>query len=233
MPTVHLIEAPSNLGLKELTPGTAPAVDQLPAWLKQWGFHAALQPQLVRTVPAPPYTGQLDPESGVRNADAIAQYSQQLAACLAELVRPGAFTVVVGGDCSILLGTMLGLKAVGTYGLFFLDGHTDYAWPGLSATGGAAGMDLALVTGRGPTKLTTLGGQHPYVRPEHAWSVGNRDMDPDYVAAITASPFGTWTWWSCAAGDFGQVLRLSWSMPPTRSWMASGFILMWTCSIMP
>jgi arginase len=187
MPIVALVEAPSNLGLKEPAPGIIPAVHLLPAWLKQWGFYEAVLPQNVYSVPPPPYGTEVDPESGVRNADALGRYSQQLAARIAQVVRQGAFALVLGGDCSILLGNMLGLKAVGTYGLFFLDGHTDYAWPGLSATGGAAGMDLALVTGCGPAKLTALGGQHPYVRPEHAWCVGNRDADEAYVAAIRDS----------------------------------------------
>lgn len=184
MPVVHLVEAPSNLGLRAPQPGAIPAVDQLPAWLKRWGLHELLAPASVYTVPAPPYSGELDPESGVRNADALARYSQQLAAYVAGLVRQQLFPIVLGGDCSILLGNMLALKEVGKYGLFFLDGHTDYAWPGLSPTGGEAGMDLALVTGRGPAKLTNLAGQRPYVQAEHVWSVGNRDTDAAYVAAI-------------------------------------------------
>jgi arginase len=188
MALLHLIEAPSNLGLQESAPGIVPAVDQLPAWLKHWGLYDLVAPHTVHTLLPPPYTGQVDSTSGVRNADALAAYSQQLAACLTPLVRQGAFALVLGGDCSILLGPALGLKPLGTYGLFFLDGHTDYAWPGLSPTGGAAGMDLALVTGRGPAKLTNLAGQQPYFRPQHAWSVGNRDADAAYVAAITASP---------------------------------------------
>ena len=187
MPAVHLIEAPSNLGLKQATPGLMPAVSQLPAWLKQWGFYELVAPQGVHTVLPPPYTGALDPTSGVRQADAIGSYSQHLAACLMQVVKQGALALVVGGDCSVLLGIALGLKHLGSYGLIAIDGHTDYAWPGLSATGGAAGMDLALVTGRGPAKLTNLDGQQPYFRPEHVWSVGNRDPDEAYVAAITAS----------------------------------------------
>jgi arginase len=185
---LHLIEAPSNLGLKAPAPGRHPTVNQLPAWLKRWGFYERLAPERVHTVPAPPYEGHLDPASGVRNTAAIAAYSQQLAACVAARVRQPVFALVLGGDCSILLGAMLGLRQVGNYGLFFLDGHTDYAWPGLSTTGGAAGMDLALVTGRGPAQLANLNGLGPYVGPEHVWSVGNRDEDPAYVAAIEASP---------------------------------------------
>ncbi|WP_280640692.1 arginase family protein [Hymenobacter volaticus] len=115
----------------------------------------------------------LDPV-GVRNAAAIAHYSQRLAACIRQVLTQPAFALVVGGDCSILLGIALGLKAVGPYGLFFLDGHTDYATPERSATGGAAGMDLALVTGCGPAQLTNLDEQAPYFHPATpgVWATG-------------------------------------------------------------
>lgn len=127
MPVLHLIEAPSNLGLQAPAPGVVPAVNRLPAWLKHWGFYELVAPQAVHTVLPPPYSARVDPASGVRNADAVGTYSLQLAACVAQLVRQGAFALVLGGDCSILLGPALGLKQLGTYGLFFLDGHTDYA----------------------------------------------------------------------------------------------------------
>lgn len=186
MHAVHLVEAPSNLGLKEPAPGIAPAVDRLPAWLKHWGFYDLVAPQRIYTVMPPPYSMQLDPV-GVRNAEAIGRYSQQLAACITPIVMQSGFALVVGGDCSILLGIALGLKVAGTYGLFFLDGHTDYAEPGRSDTGGAAGMDLALVTGGGPDKLTNLDGRRPYIAPRHAWSVGDRDADAADVAALQAA----------------------------------------------
>jgi arginase len=186
MPPVYLIEAPSNLGLKELIPGVAPAVDRLPAWLRQWGFHDRVAPRAVFSVPPPPYAMAMDPV-GVRNAGAIARYSRQLAVCLAPVLAQPGFALVLGGDCSIVLGVALGLKHAGTYGLFFLDGHTDYATPDGSATGGAAGMDLALATGRGPAQLTDLDGLGPYVQPRHAWSVGNREADDPDVPALRAA----------------------------------------------
>ena len=186
MLAIHLIEAPSNLGLHESAPGVAPAVDRLPAWLQQWGFYDLVAPQRFHSLPPPPYTMDLDP-IGVRNAAAIGRYSQRLATCIRQVITEPAFALVVGGDCSILLGIALGLKAVGPYGLFFLDGHTDFATPARSATGGAAGMDLALVTGCGPDQLTNLDGQAPYVQPRQAWSVGNRDGDAADVAALQAA----------------------------------------------
>ena len=57
-------------------------------------------------------------------------------------------------------------------------------WPALSSTHGVAGMDLAIVTGHGHEKLSNIDGYRPYFRETDTWCVGNREYDPDYVAAI-------------------------------------------------
>jgi arginase len=130
---------------------------------------------------------QLDAASGVRNADAIAAYARQQAALLGGVLSEGYFPVVLGGDCSILIGNALALKKLGRYGLFFLDGHTDFMGPDLSTTGGAAGMDLAITTGHGHAKLTDIDGLSPYIPENWVWCVGNREYDEVYVNAIKAS----------------------------------------------
>lgn len=60
---------------------------------------------------APPYTINLD-LVGVRSAAAIGRYSQRLAACIRLVITQPAFALVVGGDYSIVLGIVLGLKAL-------------------------------------------------------------------------------------------------------------------------
>lgn len=187
MRVVHLIEAPSNLGLKEPAPGKEPGVKKLPAWLKQHGFYDLIQPEIIHTVTPPPYSMRLDEEAGVRNAGKISVYSQQVAQVLMQVVGQDAFPVVLGGDCSILIGNSLALKTLGKYGIFFMDGHTDFAWPALSQTKGAAGMDLAIVTGYGHDKLSNMNQAKPYVEEEQVWCVGNRDFDEAYVQAIRPS----------------------------------------------
>jgi hypothetical protein len=56
------------------------------------------------------------------------------------------------------------------------------AAPSDSITGGAAGMDLALVTGTGPELLTNIDGQKPYVRPEDTVLFGYRWPDSESIA---------------------------------------------------
>jgi arginase len=75
------------------------------------------------------------------------------------------FPIVLGGDCSILLGATLALRRRGRHGVAFLDGHSDFRHPGNSpAVGSAAGEDLALVTGRGQPDVNDLEDRSPYVR---------------------------------------------------------------------
>jgi len=182
-----ILEFPSNLGLKEPSPGHEPGVRQLPDFLRAHGLHAALAPESILRLEPPPYSMQLDEASGVRNADRIAAYASAQSDVLKEALAEDMFPIVIGGDCSILIGNAWALRNQGTYGLFFLDGHTDFMLPSLSQTGGAAGMDLAIITGHGHDKLVNIDGQKPYFREEQVWCVGNRCLDKDYVKVIQGS----------------------------------------------
>ena len=182
MKEIVLIEAPTNLGLKEPAPGIEPGVKFLPAALEKQKFSelAGIKEKLVVIPPA--YSMQLDEASKIRNADAIAVYSQQLAAVVKKVIVQNKTPLVIGGDCSVMIGNALALKQKGNYGLFHLDGHTDYMWPEFSQTGGAAGMGLALVAGKGPEKLTNILGLKPYIKEENIYCIGNREYDDEYVA---------------------------------------------------
>jgi arginase len=188
MRNLIIIEAPSNLGLKSFQSGTEPGVRLFPEALRN--THFANNTGITQTiqVPAPPYSMDIHQESKIRNAETIAAYSRTLARHVQEAVEKGMVPVVIGGDCSILLGNSLGLKSAGgCYGLFSIDGHTDYMLPEHSGTAGAAGMDLALVTGNGPSILSNIDNKGPYIAEEHVFSYGNRELDEDYVAPIIES----------------------------------------------
>jgi arginase len=187
MRTLNIFEFPSNLGLIEPGPGHEPGVKNLPDWLRKYGFHEIIKPDNVFKLDPPPYSMHIDADSGIRNADAIATYAIHQAALIKPSVSKKDFSVVIGGDCSILIGNSLALKEIGKFGLFFLDGHTDFMWPELSGTKGAAGMDLAIVTGNGHYKLSNILNQGPYIDEENVWCVGNREFDEQYVQTIENS----------------------------------------------
>ncbi len=184
---IKIFEFPSNLGLRKTDKAPEPGVRYLPGWLKKNGLYDLLEPKQIFNLEPPEYSMEQDPDSGVRNAEKIIHYAEDQSALLLEQLGTDSFLLLIGGDCSILIGTALALKQKGNYGLFYLDGHTDFIWPELSHTGGAAGMDLAIVTGHGHEKLTNILDLKPYLREQHIWCVGNLENDPLYVKPILDS----------------------------------------------
>ena len=187
MKEIVLIEAPSNLGLKEPAPGIEPGVKFLPAALDKAGFSTSIGASEKLHVEPPSYSMHLDKASKIRNVDAIVGYSKKLAAAIREVMEENKIPLVIGGDCSVMIGAALALKQGGNFGLFHLDGHTDYMWPEFSQTGGAAGMGLALIAGVGHEKLTNIDGLKPYMEEENIFCVGNREYDDEYVALSVES----------------------------------------------
>ncbi|MGH9132390.1 MAG: arginase family protein, partial [Ilumatobacteraceae bacterium] len=125
----------------------------------------------------PPYDPRRDPETGLLNPTALREYSSDLADAIGEVLEVGEVPVVLGGDCSILLGSLLALRRRGRYGLLFVDGHADFYQPEAEPNGEAASMDLALATGRGPKVVTDLEGLRPLVFDEDVVQFGRRDAD--------------------------------------------------------
>jgi arginase len=171
-----VIEVPSPLGLRPT------GVQAGPSALRNAGLHARLGSADEARIDVPPYSDVRDPETGVLNPRGVAAVARDLAAAVGTALDSERFPVVLGGDCSILLGPMLALRRRGRYGLVFIDGHADFQHPSDEPNGEVASLDLALATGRGPVMLTDLDGLRPLVRDEDVALVGYRVFgDNDHV----------------------------------------------------
>ncbi len=166
-----IIEAPSILGLFPR------GVETLPDALLAAGLADRLAARLAGRVEAPPYDDRRDPDTKLLNPQGLAHYSVALADVIEPVLDRGEFPVVLGGDCSILLGCTLATRRRGRAGLLFVDGHADFYQPEAEPFGEAASMDLALVTGRGPAVVTDLEGRRPLVRDEDVAALARRDAD--------------------------------------------------------
>jgi arginase len=173
-PSTHryaVIEAPSVLGL---FPG---GVERLPGALLDARFADALGARRAGRVEPPAYDPRRDPTTGLLNPGGLRDYARQLADATGDVLDGGETPIVLGGDCSILLGNLLALNRRGRHGLLFLDGHADFYQPEAEPNGEAASMDLALATGRGPDVVTHIDEHSPLVRDEDVVVLGRRDVE--------------------------------------------------------
>lgn len=166
-----IVEAPSILGLKPT------GVEELPAALLSHGLAERLGARRAAALKTPPYEFERDPDTLTLNARGIAEWTPRLADAVEAVVQNGEFPVVLGGDCSIVLGSTLAFKRRGRFGLLFIDGHADFYQPEVNPNGEAASMDLAFATGYGPARLTNIEGRRPLVRPEDVVLFGFRDAE--------------------------------------------------------
>lgn len=123
------------------------------------------------------YNYQRESETNCINSRAIVEFSRSLSKYITDSIHEKYFSLVLGGDCSILLGIMPALKKYGSYGLIFLDAHADFYEPEKSITGQVADMDLAIVSGRGPEILTNIDNLKPYVADQNIVHIGQRDWE--------------------------------------------------------
>ncbi|MCD9574576.1 arginase family protein [Flavobacterium soyae] len=187
MKEICIVEFTSNLGLKEPQTGKEPGVNRLPDWLWKHNLHRTINPKNIIRVDPPKYSNSKDPETNILNTDSLVTYAREQAYLINNLLSANKFPFVLGGDCSILLGSAMALKQKGNYGLFYLDGHTDFMDISLSETGGAGGMAASIVTGNGHQKLTNILNLSPYIKEENLWCVGNREYDDEYENEIRKS----------------------------------------------
>jgi arginase len=178
-PTFATIDVPSNLGLRPS------GVERLPDALHRAGLAARLGARDGgRVEPAAAYDATRAADTGLLNGPGLHATLLALAQAVESVVSRGDVPIVLAGDCSVILGGLLGLRrarrAAGRsdgVGLLFVDGHVDFYQPEASPTGEVADMDLALATGRGPALLAQLDGPRPLVREPDVAAVGARDAE--------------------------------------------------------
>ena len=166
-----VLQAPSTLGLE------AGGVEGLGDRLLELGLARDIHARFAGRLAVPPKQAQPDPDIGVLNAESIAAWSPRLADAVEAMFDAGEFPVVLGGDCTIVLGSMLACRRRGRYGLLFIDGNADFFQPEAEPHGEGASMDLAFVTGHGPRLLTDIEGLGPIVRAEDVVAFAYRDHD--------------------------------------------------------
>ena len=175
---MNFLSAPTSLGNRPYEhDGTARLTTLGPQRLREHHLVQRLGAKDLGDVPAAGYRDFVRPPRGIRNEDLIAAHTRSIAQ---SLEKQEGFALIAGGDCSVLLGSLLGLERGRDIGLVYLDAHSDFGTEETSETGGVAGMVLAQVVGRGQSPLAHLKGDRPLVREENVVAIGVRETGSDF-----------------------------------------------------
>jgi arginase len=169
------------VGVPSAAGSSKPGTERAPLALREAGLLPALRELGVPVVNLSdlslfPYR---DGPGPARNAEVVACAARAIADEMGRALAEG-FVIVLGGDCSLVVGTVAGARqALGApVGLIYLDANADLNTPETSPSGLLSGMALALALGRGPEAVVSAGGPPPAVRPEHVALIGFRELDP-------------------------------------------------------
>jgi arginase len=168
---ISIIDAPSVLGLFPR------GVKGLPDALHRHDLGGRLGASSHLQLVPPAYSPGRDPVTGINNAAEIVAFTRTLSEPVGHELDAGSFPLVLGGDCTVMLGALLALARRGRPGLLFLDGHADFAHPEDEPSGEAASMDLALATGRGPEGFGPIGTSDPLIADDRVAVLGYRVHD--------------------------------------------------------
>ena len=131
--------------------------ERAPQALRDAGLLEGLGARDLGEVAEPLRPAERDALTGILAFESLVRGSEAVANAVAGTIEAGDRPLVLGGDCSFLIGAIAGARRAGLRpGLLFVDGHADY-WDGDSSpTGEAADMELAILHGQGPSELAGL-----------------------------------------------------------------------------
>ncbi|HEY0591332.1 MAG TPA: arginase family protein, partial [Thermoanaerobaculia bacterium] len=183
-----ILGAPTNLGNRPYeVDGTARQTTGLPRRLREAGVVRRLGARDLGDVAAAPYRDYVFVPGTIRNEDLVHAHARSIADAVA---AHDGFTLVLGGDCSTILGCLAGLRrSRNDLAVVYFDAHDDFNTLATTITGAVAGMDLAIATGRVETPLARLDRRGTLLRDEDVVTVGVRERvveDTPFRNASTA-----------------------------------------------
>ena len=192
MTTIRIIGVPMDLGQARR------GVDMGPYALRYAGLGEALTTLGYTVVdggniPVPGPEEQTEETPRARHLHAVAAVCEEVYRRARAGRERGEFTLFLGGDHSISIGTVAAVAEGRDIGLIWIDAHGDFNTPETTPSGNIHGMPVAVVVGRGAPELVNVGYPGPKVRPAHIVMVGVRDLDPPEREALLHSGITVFT----------------------------------------
>ncbi len=122
----------------------------------------------------------------LKHLEEITRVNSQLAERVGASVRQGAMPLVLGGDHSIAVGTILGVQQeLKNIGVIWIDAHGDFNSELTTPSGNLHGMSLGASTGYGAKAMTCFKDEKTqYINPRNVVIIGARSIDPGEARAL-------------------------------------------------
>lgn len=154
------------------------------------------------------YKNSFGDDPKLRYLDHVVETAQLLKQRVSATIDEHCFPLVLGGDHSISIGTMAGLKHMtkGNTGVIWVDAHADFNTAKTTLSGNIHGMPFAVHTNRGDERLTSIG-PSPNLLEDRAVLIGARDIDPEEGEALKKSNIHVFTMSDIDEQGFANVAR--------------------------
>jgi arginase len=108
---------------------------------------------------------------------------------MASRVGGDDFVFCLGGECTLITGTLAGFKnkLKGKPGILWVDAHGDFNTPETTSSGFLGGMPLAFACGRGPKLTQSVEHARPLLEEENVVHLASRSIDPLESIAMSSS----------------------------------------------
>jgi arginase family enzyme len=198
MRRLHVIGAPTSAG------AYAPGQERGPEALRAAGLLSALRARGIAVVDqgdVPGFRWRVDPSNPrAMNSDAVATVVRAVADRVARSFADGAAVLVLGGDCTVEVGTVAGaLVESDSVGLVYVDLDTDLNTPDTTEDGALDWMGVAHLLGLPGTipAISEAGPRSPLLSADQVvlFAAGNTTQRSDVSSEIAASRwFGLRRW---------------------------------------
>jgi arginase len=125
----------------------------------------------------------------MKNLDGVIRVVRRLADRVEAALREGATPLVLGGDCTVALGSLAGAARVHPeMGIAYLDRDAELNTPQTTPSGILDGMVIAHLLGRGEPTLAFHSGSSPLLRPGRLALLGVERFDRPEIPFYEALP---------------------------------------------
>jgi len=175
---VAVIGAPLDLGAGRRGVDMGPSAIRYAGLDKQLSENLGVRVSDAGNVTSPVVETTAMGDAHARYLEQILDLCDRLAKLVAEAAGRGALPLVLGGDHSVALGSLVGMAQVrGPGGVVWVDAHGDINTPATSPTGNVHGMVLAAALGLAGDEFRRDGWPLPAVESGKLALVGVRSLD--------------------------------------------------------